>query len=108
MQDPNGVMMWLAENIQACLRDFQTGTASMDRQRHHASIARGFYCFCLAPSIRKPIRSIRLIRGSKKSRGQVFIFVYRLGEDGNLKNEGNGMLSFLALRARSYKTKVEA
>ena len=29
------------------LEDFQTGTASMDRQRHHASIARGFYCFCL-------------------------------------------------------------
>ena len=24
------------------LEDFQTGTASMDRQRHHASIARGF------------------------------------------------------------------
>ena len=45
------------------LEDFQTGTASMDRQRHHASIARGFYCFCLAPSIRKLIRPICLIRG---------------------------------------------
>ena len=47
MQRPERVMVWVAENIQACLRDLQTGTASMDRQRHHASIARGFYCFCL-------------------------------------------------------------
>ena len=31
------------------LEDFQTGTASMARKRHLASIARGFYCFCLAP-----------------------------------------------------------
>ena len=37
-----------------------------------------------------------------------FIYVYRLGEDGDLRNEGNGMLSVWALRARSYKTKVEA
>ena len=37
-----------------------------------------------------------------------FILVYRLGEDGDLRNEGNGILSFWALRARSYKTKVEA
>ena len=37
-----------------------------------------------------------------------FIFVYRLGDDGDLKNEGNGMLSVWALRARSYKTKAEA
>ena len=37
-----------------------------------------------------------------------FIYVYRLGEDGNLKNEGNGMLSVWALRARSYKTRAEA
>ena len=48
------------------LKDFQTGTASMDRKRHLASSARGFYCFCLAPSIRKLIRSIRLIRGKKR------------------------------------------
>ena len=40
--------------------------------------------------------------------GKWFIPVYRLGEDGDLKNEGNGMLSVWALRARSYKTKVEA
>ena len=37
-----------------------------------------------------------------------FISVYRLGEDGDLKNEGGGMLSVWALRARSYKTKAEA
>ena len=39
---------------------------------------------------------------------RVFISVYRLGENGDLKNEGNGMLSFWALRARSYKTRAEA
>ena len=37
-----------------------------------------------------------------------FISVYRLGEDGDLLNEGGGMLSVWALRARSYKTKAEA
>ena len=52
-------MMWLTENIQVCLRIFQTDTASMALKRRLASTARGFYCFCLAPSIRKPIRSIR-------------------------------------------------
>ena len=40
------------------LEDFQTGVASMTRKRHLASIARGLLCFCLAPSIRKLIRSI--------------------------------------------------
>ena len=44
------------------LEDFQTATTSVTRKRHHASTARGFYCFCLTPSIRKPIRSIRSIR----------------------------------------------
>ena len=37
----------------------------------------------------------------------MFILVYRLGEDGYLKNEGNGMLSVWALKASSYKTKAE-
>ena len=37
-----------------------------------------------------------------------FIPVYRLGEDGDLKKEGGGMLSVCALRARSYKTRAEA
>ena len=37
-----------------------------------------------------------------------FFSVYRLGEDGDLKNEGDGMLSVWALRARSYKTRAEA
>ena len=56
-------MMWQTENIQACLRDFLAATASMARKRHLASTTRGLFGFCLAPSIRKPIRSIRLIRG---------------------------------------------
>ena len=59
MQAPGGVMVWRAENIQACLRDFLAATASMARKRHLASTARGFCCFCLTPSIHKPIRPIR-------------------------------------------------
>ena len=55
----------------------------------------------------RPIRPIRLIRVRNESRGQVFIYVYRLGEDGDLKNEGKGMLSVWALRTRSYKTRAE-
>ena len=74
---PCGVMVGLTENIQACLGDFQTGTASMARKRHLASIARVFLCFCLMAQIEvqkvqkvqevqevqiRPIRLIRLIR----------------------------------------------
>ena len=85
MQEPERVMMMgLAENIQACLRDFQMGTASMARKRHLASTARGLFSFCLAPSIRKPIRPIRPIhpiRGRIESTGQGFILVYRLAMD---------------------------
>ena len=44
-KDPKGVMVGLAENIQACLRDFLAGTASMARKRHLASTARGFLMF---------------------------------------------------------------
>ena len=69
MQDPGWVMVWLAENIQACLRDFQTGTASMARKRHLASTARGFCGFCLMTLVTTGlIRSIRIIRGRKKER----------------------------------------
>ena len=47
MQEPGGVMVWLAENIQACLRIF--------RRTQHQWLARDilhqaqgvFYCFCL-------------------------------------------------------------
>ena len=60
---PERVMVWRVENIQACLRDFLAATASIARKRHLTSIARGLFGFCLAPSIRKPIRPIRLIRG---------------------------------------------
>ena len=37
-----------------------------------------------------------------------FFPVYRLGEDGDLKNEGGGMILVWAIRARSYKTRAEA
>ena len=47
------------------LEDFLAGTPSMARKRHLASSARGLCGLCLAPSIRKQIRSIRLIRGRK-------------------------------------------
>ena len=66
MQRPERVMVGLTENIQACLRDFQTGTASMARKRHLASTARGFLCFCLMTLVTTGlIRSIRLIRGKR-------------------------------------------
>ena len=48
------------------------------------------------------------LEGSTPEDGKRFFPVYRLGEDGDLKNEGDGMLSGWALRARSYKTKAEA
>ena len=75
MQRPASVMVWLAGNIQACLRDLQTGTSSMAHMRHLASTARGFYCFCLMTQIGVQevqkvqlvqIRSIRPIRGRKE------------------------------------------
>ena len=50
---------------------------------------------------------ILCLEGSTPEDGR-FILVYRLGEDGDLKNEGNVRLSIWALRVRSYKTKVEA
>ena len=43
-------MVGLTENIQACLRDFQTGTASMARKRHLASTAGGVFGLCLMAS----------------------------------------------------------
>ena len=75
MQEPCGVMMWLAENIQACLRIF--------RQAQHQWLVRDilhraqgvFYCLCLMAQIEVQwvqevqevqIRSIRLIRGRKE------------------------------------------
>ena len=68
-------MMGPPENIQACLRDFQTATTSVTRKRHLASTARGFYCFCLMTQIGVQevqkvqwvqVRSIRPIRGRKE------------------------------------------
>ena len=57
---------------------------------------------------RKPRESNKLFDLFYRHRTGRFIPVYRLGEDGDLKNEGDGMLSVWALRARSYKTKAEA
>ena len=51
--------------------------------------------------------ALHCLEGSTPEDGR-FILVYRLGEDGYLKNEGNGMLSVWALRARSYKTRADA
>ena len=48
-----------------------------------------------------------MLRAVRRRTGRFFP-VYRLGEDGDLKKEGGGMLSVWALRARSYKTKAEA
>ena len=64
MQEPRGVMMWLPENIQACLRIFW--------QPQHQWLARDilhlpkgvFTVFVLWHT--GPIRSIRLIRGRKR------------------------------------------
>ena len=67
MQDPGGVMVGLAENIQACLRDIQTGTTSMARKRHLASSARGFYCFCLMAQIR--VQKVQKVHGVQKVQG---------------------------------------
>ena len=58
-------MVWLAENIQAFLRDFLAATASMARKRHLASTARGFCCFCLMTLVTTGL--IRPIRGEKKN-----------------------------------------
>ena len=56
-------MVWLTENIQACLRIFwQLQHQWLARDILHQSQG-GVFGFCLAPSIRKPIRPIRPIRG---------------------------------------------
>ena len=95
MQDPGGVMVWLTEKIQACLRDFQTGTASMARKRHLASTARGLLCFCLMTLVTTGlIRSIRLIRGREEtSRGWGISVFIQLTEDfpGEQRNGGNNL-----------------
>ena len=50
---------------------------------------------------------ILCLEGSTPEDGRV-IYVYRLGEDGDLMKYDAVMLRFWALRARSYKTKAEA
>ena len=107
MQRPERVMVGLAENIQACLRDFQTGTASMARKRHLASSARGLFGLCLMASqdtlphialcclegstlsnlVHRRRRCARivlfmiLLPGGQYAKGRVFISVYRLAID---------------------------
>ena len=72
MQRPERVMVWVAENIQACLRIF--------RRAQHQWLARDilhqaqgvFEVFVLWPTtgLIRPIRLIRLIRGRKTKRGK--------------------------------------
>ena len=50
--------------------------------------------------------ALRCLEGSTPEDGKVFP-VYRLGEAGDLKNEGGGMILVWAIRARSYKTKAK-
>ena len=95
MQDPGGAMVGLTENIQACLRDFQTGTASMARKRHLASTARGLLCFCLMTLVTTGlIRSIRPIRGKEEtSRGWGISVFVQFTQDfpGEQRNGGNNL-----------------
>ena len=73
MQDPRGVMMWLAENIQACLRIF--------RRTQHQWLARDilhqpqgvFAVFVLWPAF---TGLIRLIRGRKESLSSGLLMPY--------------------------------
>ena len=73
MQDPGGVMVWLTENIQACLRIF--------RRTQHQWLARDilhqpqgvfivFVLWSLPTGLIRPIRLIRLIRGRETKRGK--------------------------------------
>ena len=54
-------MVWLTENIQACLRDFLAAATSMARKRHLASTARGFYGFCLMARI--GVQGVQMVQG---------------------------------------------
>ena len=67
MQEPGGVMVWLAENIQACLRIFwQLQHQWLARDILHQ--AQGVYSvFVLWPAFTGLIRLIRPIRGKKKN-----------------------------------------
>ena len=89
-------MMWVAENIQACLRDFQTGTASMARKRHLHLPQGVFYCFCLMAQIR--VQGVQKVQGVqlrpirvRKKEGELLD-----GDVGKERlNESAGMRDFL-------------
>ena len=52
------------------LKDFQTCTASMARKRHLASIARGFYCFCLMARIwGQEVQDVQMVQEVQKVQG---------------------------------------
>ena len=53
-------MVWLPENIQACLREFQTAAASMARKRHLHLPQGVFIVFVLLPDM-----------GSRSSKGSM-------------------------------------
>ena len=75
MHRPDRVMVWLTENIQACLRDFQTGSASMDRKRHLASSGRGFYGFCLMAHHRSTLMRTYPAAYCPPDRGLVSVYI---------------------------------
>ena len=98
-----------------CLRQlfcFDAFPSASGQTRQRGRIRRGSSLTWLSIRIglqgRKPRESNKLFDLFYRHRTGRFIPVYRLGEDGDLKNEGDGMLSVWALRARSYKTKAEA
>ena len=95
-------MVGLAENVQACLRIF--------RRAQHLWLARDI--LHLSQAINKdkhqscgwyPTTGMTATCTARR-----FISVYRLGEDGDLLKEGDGMIPVWALRASSYKTRAEA
>ena len=66
MQDREGVMMWRAENIQACLRIFRrTQHQWLARDILHPS--QGVYSVFVLHPLHDPQDRIRLIRGKKSS-----------------------------------------
>ena len=75
------------------------------RQKHNKPSSPVAYC---PPGSRVLCAASVIVLEDCHMLGKMFNSVYRLGEDGDLKNEGDGMLSVWALRARSYKTKAEA
>ena len=82
MQDPGGVMVGLAENIQACLRIFRRAQHQwlVRDILHQAQGVFIVFVLWLTPTT-ELIRSIRLICGRIEIHRIGFILVYRLAMD---------------------------